>query len=172
MLNQPSPSKDNLEDAKPSKAQPRSQRLGLVAIPAGLGTALLLDSLTHLVLQGATAIDTSRLKLTMGAFFFAEWFVLAVLFLWRARNIGTVLSRSLLFFSVEWFAVSAASVVLGPNLMPQLNNTVQAGLPFFFDPAASRVRVAFQVNALLSFVLGGVFLIAAFLVFRDTYEQS
>lgn len=171
-MHQPSPAQDILKDAKPVKEQHKKSRLGLVAIPAGLGTALLLDSLTNLVLQGAFDVDTGRLRLTLGAIFFAEWFLLAVLFMWRARNVGTVLSRSLLFFSVEWFAVSAASVVLGPNLMPQLNNNVQAGLPFFFDPAASRVRVAFQVNALLSFILGGVFLIAAFLVFRDTYEQS
>lgn len=173
MSQHPSQSKDTRGQAKPAVSSGRNWKLGLVGIPAGWAAALLFDNLTRMILEGALSIDTSRLRATLMAFFFAEWFVLAVLFLWKARDIGTVLSRSLLFASLEWFAVASSSLVLGARLLPTSDTRhILDGFSFLYDTLAHRTRVFFQMNALLGFILGGVFLLAAFLVFRETYQRS
>lgn len=132
------------------------------AILGGFFAAMVLTVLLSLLSQASLELAPPQGDWALVVVFFAMWAVLSFLMVWRAATARRVIVRALSFIGLEWLAAAALGIVFlysypAPNL---------PGLPPFIALMASP-RLFAAIMAMLGLILGGAFLFAAFLVFRE-----
>ena len=156
------PLSDDMDDiGADSRAQTRFWHY-LSAILGGFIAAGILSALLSLLGRAGLQSVSPQQDWAFGIAFIAAWVVLSFIFVWKAATVRRVLVRVLSVIGLEWLAAAATGMVLLSYPAPSLS-----GLPPLIAFMASPKLFA-AILAMLGLVLGGAFLFAAFLIFRES----
>ena len=134
----------------------------LSAILGGFIAAGILAALLSLLDRAGLEWASPQQDWAFGIAFVAAWIILSFMFVWKAATVRRVLVRVLSVIGLEWLAAAATGMALLNYPAPSLS-----GLPPLIAFMASP-RLFAAMLAMLGLVLGGAFLFAAFLIFRES----